>query len=285
MDLLEPELTRGRAVPKAENLKEDPSSMVQEQLARLDFIQTKLDFGNKSILDLGCGTGYATHYLESAGPTEMIGVDSSPASIEFARKNYPKHTFICQDVYDFDLQREFDIVMTFEVIEHVNDPQKLLNVAVKHLSGAGTLVLSTPNRLFFSLGRAKSILNKTHIHEFIDDELLTLLGKYFDSVLMYGQRHCTAGMQQAFFDDVLREEKKHLREEFICRRLGLKPPNLEDRPILRYPVRGLLNIPRWYHRVLDAQERNLFKRTASDFKFSERLDDAIWFVCICRDKK
>ena len=283
--LINGELSAGRAVPTNPGLKDERSAMVHEELARLDFALSKLEFLGKSVLDLGCGTGYAGRYIESAGPAEIVGVDPSAASIQFAKEHYPEHTFLCLDATELDLRREFDIVMTFEVIEHVPDPSRFLATAARHLSDSGVLALSTPNRILFSLGRERSIVNKTHIHEFVEDELRELLQAHFSEVVMYGQRHRSEVMQASFFADVLREEKKQLREERLCRLLGLTPPSLEDRPFLRYPVRGVLNVPRWYHMAFDPSERNVHRRTRSDFAFNARLDEAVWFMCFCRGKK
>ncbi len=278
--LINRELAAGRAVPTNLGLEDESSAMVHEELARLDFALNELEFHGKSVLDLGCGTGYAARYI-----AEIVGVDLSVASIQFAKEHYPRHTFLCLDASELDLTREFDIVMTFEVIEHVPDPARFLATAARHLADSGVLALSTPNRLLFSLGREKSIVNKTHIHEFIEGELRDLLEAFFSEVSICGQRHRTEAMQEGFFADVLREEKKQLREERFCRLLRLNPPSLEDRPFLRYPVRGVLNIPRWYHMVFDPTERNVHRRTRNDFAFETRLDEAIWFMCFCRGKK
>ena len=151
--LMNNELTAGRAVPTAQGLENERSAMVHEGLARLDFVLEHLNFRDKSVLDLGCGTGYAAQYVMSSGPKEIVGVDPSPASIRYAKEHYPAHTFVCMDASELDLHRKFDIVMAFEVIEHVRDPVRFLSTAVKHLSDSGVLALSTPNRLLFSLGR------------------------------------------------------------------------------------------------------------------------------------
>ncbi len=114
--LINRELAAGRAVPTNPGLEDERSAMVHEELARLDFALSELEFHGKSVLDLGCGTGYAARYIESAGPAEIVGVDPSVASIQFAKEHYPRHTFLCLDASDLDLTREFVIVMTFEVI-------------------------------------------------------------------------------------------------------------------------------------------------------------------------
>lgn len=279
------ELAEGRAVPRGRNLERDPSAMVHEELARLDFAMRVADFRGKSVLDVGCGTGYAAHYLASAGPREIVGVDASSESIRFARKNFPEHEFICRDAADLALHRRFDVVTSFEVIEHVPNPQALLQAAVRHLAPSGILILSTPNRLLFSLGRERSIVNKTHLHEFVQDEIRALLGRFFGRFRLYGQRHASEGMQQAFFHDVLREERKQLRERALCTALRLAPPSLEDRLLLRYPIRGVLNLPRWYHMWFDPHDRNVHRRTRDDFVFDENLGDAIWFFAVCSDRR
>src|SRR2546428_1860830 len=87
--LINGELTAGRAVPTNPELEDERSAMVHEELARLDFALSNLEFDGKSVLDLGCGTGYAARYIESAEPAEIVGVDPSASSIQFAKEHYP----------------------------------------------------------------------------------------------------------------------------------------------------------------------------------------------------
>ena len=88
------ELTSGRAVPSTQGLEDDRSAMVHEELARLDFVLNKIAFRAKTVLDLGCGTGYGARYIESAAPREIVVSDRTAAdSGECWRTSRGAHEF------------------------------------------------------------------------------------------------------------------------------------------------------------------------------------------------
>ena len=57
---------------------------------------------DKTILDLGCGTGFSTHYLGTKYPhNPVIGIDLSPEMLKQAQKKCPKTKFVCADMLDY----------------------------------------------------------------------------------------------------------------------------------------------------------------------------------------
>ena len=54
---------KGLGVTTARRFEDEPSSMIQEQLARLKFAEFHMPMRGKRILDFGCGTGYNCYYL------------------------------------------------------------------------------------------------------------------------------------------------------------------------------------------------------------------------------
>ncbi len=96
------------------------------------------------ICDFGCGAGWLTGILSTFGPT--IGVDLSPKAVELARENYPTAQFACVDGTRWDFEPNvFDVVVSQEVIEHVEDKRAYLGVIRKALNVGGYLFLTTPN--------------------------------------------------------------------------------------------------------------------------------------------
>lgn len=103
---------------------------------------TKLD--EPRIIDLGCGAGWLAGIIGNFGPT--IAVDLSSTTIAEASKKYPHVKFIQADVLDWNYPRkQFDIVISQEVIEHVEDQKKYLEIAYGLLREGGYLILTTPN--------------------------------------------------------------------------------------------------------------------------------------------
>lgn len=96
------------------------------------------------ILDLGCGTGWLAGILGRFGPT--TGVDLSPGAIGRAMERHPDVRFLCGDLFTLSLPPEgFDVVVSVQVIEHVEDPARFVNLAADLLRPGGHLLLITDN--------------------------------------------------------------------------------------------------------------------------------------------
>lgn len=100
---------------------------------------------NPKICDLGCGVGWSTSIVGIFG--EATGVDLSETS--HAQTRYPHCRFESVDILKWDApESEFDVVLSLEVIEHVEEAQQggYLAVARRILKPQGHLILTTPNR-------------------------------------------------------------------------------------------------------------------------------------------
>jgi 2-polyprenyl-3-methyl-5-hydroxy-6-metoxy-1,4-benzoquinol methylase len=100
---------------------------------------------NPRILDLGCGRGWFTARLAEFG--EATGLDLSDEAIAAARAEFPQLQFIAGNVYDALLPSgHFDVVVSQEVIAHVEDPVAYVAQAADALRPGGYLVISTGNK-------------------------------------------------------------------------------------------------------------------------------------------
>lgn len=144
----------------------------------------------KLVLDLGCGTGYGSAILAAEAST--VGLDSSTIAIEFARRNYAKPNLgfavgTCNALPFRDAA--VDLVVAFEVIEHLLDWASMLREARRVLKQRGHFVVSTPNKSYYATTRQHSGPNPFHEHEFEFDEFRESLSAVFPHVCLFVQNH------------------------------------------------------------------------------------------------
>jgi 2-polyprenyl-3-methyl-5-hydroxy-6-metoxy-1,4-benzoquinol methylase len=97
------------------------------------------------LLDLGCGRGWFTERLTEFGETH--GIDLSPEGIAAARERHPEIIYTAGNIYDAPLLRNyFDLVVSQEVIAHVEDQTKYLERAAEVLKPGGYLIITTGNK-------------------------------------------------------------------------------------------------------------------------------------------
>lgn len=123
----------------------------------------------RRVLDIACGSGYGSRMLLDAGARSITGVDCSPQAIEYARARYgaPGLSFAVGDAETFD-GGEFDVIASFETLEHLPHPPVFLRRARQMLSRDGVLVISgttVPTRNFYCF----------HLHDMDAGEFRTLV--------------------------------------------------------------------------------------------------------------
>jgi 2-polyprenyl-6-hydroxyphenyl methylase/3-demethylubiquinone-9 3-methyltransferase len=100
----------------------------------------------KSALDVGCGAGLLAEPLARLG-AKVTGVDASPEVIDVARDHARamglEIDYRAGDVQE--LEGQFDLITSLEVVEHVADPAAFVKALAKRLVPDGLLILSTPN--------------------------------------------------------------------------------------------------------------------------------------------
>ncbi len=141
----------------------------------------------KTVLDIGCGEGYGSYYLAGFAK-EVAGLDYDKAIIDYAKDKYQRSNLIFNsiDIKNLNsLNNKFDIICTFQVIEHFQDPRRFLEDVKLLLNPAGTYICSTPNKLDAS-PNSDTPLNKFHVKEYFLEEFKNLLKPYFKEVNMFG---------------------------------------------------------------------------------------------------
>jgi 2-polyprenyl-3-methyl-5-hydroxy-6-metoxy-1,4-benzoquinol methylase len=97
------------------------------------------------ICDLGCGRGWLTDILSRFG--EAVGVDFSAEAVARAKTDFPNATFVCANVLEYAPEAKFDVVVSSEVIEHIDDQQRYVRTIADILAPGGFVLITCPNAL------------------------------------------------------------------------------------------------------------------------------------------
>lgn len=206
--------TGERVVPN-----DTPYYIFQEHINRYHFASSLTN--NKVVLDVACGMGYGSDYLIKNGAKKVIGLDISEESIIFAKNSYKNSnlTFIEGDAatklpFEDDY---FDVVVSFETIEHIKEYKNFLNECKRVLKTGGVFICSTPNKRYTSEILKKS--NPYHIIEFYPEDFQNLINEHFFSTKLYGQINI----------NVIQTKFKMIFNRFLGRLISMTPRFIEDK--------------------------------------------------------
>lgn len=135
------------------------------------------------VLDVGCGCGFHDVVMaDMPGVEHVVGIDYSPKSVETANKVYahPHVERRAADITDMSGADKFDLVVSFQVIEHLSDPVAFLRRCRAQTATDGTVAVVTPNRLRLSnrlrilAGGQPRLGDPQHFKEYVNADLVAL---------------------------------------------------------------------------------------------------------------
>jgi SAM-dependent methyltransferase len=146
------------------------------------------------VLDAACGLGYGSALLADGTLAEsVLGIDNDAAAVAYATAHYgPRRSRLAFDTRDVrsiaDLPAgSLDTIVSFETIEHLEDPEGFVAACHRALTPAGRLICSVPNLWVNATGVDP---NPHHLHVFDRAKLEGLCGSPFLIEQVYAQ---TAG--------------------------------------------------------------------------------------------
>lgn len=142
----------------------------------------------KQVLDVACGEGYGSQILSKVAAS-VTGVDIAAETVEHARARYGSDhlRFVEASAALLPLDdASVDVVVSFETIEHHEQHEEMLSEIRRVLRPGGLLVLSSPNKQYYTIEPGYS--NPYHVKELFRDELVALVGRYFQHHAVYSQR-------------------------------------------------------------------------------------------------
>jgi ubiquinone/menaquinone biosynthesis C-methylase UbiE len=235
-----------------------------EHAARYIFAREYIS--GRSVLDIACGTGFGIGLMKDYA-RNVAGVDVDIEAARTAAMECGRNaSVLLGDGLSLPFADEsFDVVTSFETLEHLHDRHGFLVELRRVLKQGGLLILSTPNANYTEPvdGRPK---NRFHVHEYTPDELRPELDSVFAIETFVGQALRDDFGIPPFYDAQLRlarDLKTRLRL-FGWKVLNKLPPGVRDAVSMRI----------W---------KAPFYPVSEDYCFHEELvDDAPVLVAVCR---
>jgi SAM-dependent methyltransferase len=211
------------------------------------------------VLDAGCGTGYGLAMLLAAGAESATGLDVAQEALDDARGRVGERAELVRgDVRELPFDdASYEVVVCFEVIEHVDRQRAALDELKRVLRPEGVLLISSPNRDVYPPG------NPHHVREYRPEELQAELEERFENVRLYRQ-HPWLASALLLDDSVTADEPRQLLAAAVGE--GLEPGSetytvgvASDAPLSTPP--GIVVIGddfevRWWHEQVDRLGRD-----------------------------
>jgi ubiquinone/menaquinone biosynthesis C-methylase UbiE len=170
-------------------LLEKKSPWWGEHVHRYDVAVKRLK-GNEKILDIACGTGFGSDILAQYTKNTVIGGDIVPEVVAECRETWHRPNLKFEVLDGTKLPYEdgyFDVIVSYETIEHTTQYVEMLNEFNRVLKPNGTAFISTPN--FPINSPSGKVTNPYHTQEFTYDELDKILRGAFKNVDITGQEY------------------------------------------------------------------------------------------------
>lgn len=197
-----------------------PEKVENEHLERYKYAY--LHSQNKTVLDIAGGSGYGTFLLATKGNAkEVHSVDLDETAVKYGNLKY-NHAVIKRELGNaihYTKENYYDLVVSFETIEHLDDYKAFLNNIHKSLLKNGELIISTP----IVLNTTTQNNNKYHTIEWSFLDFQNLLRERFEIKEIYVQSvflksdlkdTLFSKIKRKFFNQAYVERKKSLFEKY-----------------------------------------------------------------------
>lgn len=227
----------------------------------------------KRVLDCGCGEGYGTALLSEQAAL-AVGLDREPEVVAYAAEKYrasERAVFVAAGAETLPFaDASVDVVVCFQVIEHLPDPLAFLREVHRLLAPGGVFMLTTPNVLVTGARP-----NPHHVHDYTPDDLRTLLSRVFDDVELHG---VFAGQKVAAY--------RAKNDRIVRTIMRLDPLGLHRRIPTRLVEAVHIRVTRVIRGRINAGNPDLVSNlTTADFAISrDGIEQAIDLLGVCRER-
>jgi len=163
-------------------------SEINEKTLHIDrYLFAKQFINNNSyVLDCACGFGYGSNILADKA-NQIIGVDISKDAIAYANEKYDKNNIKyvndAAENYIITNNFKFDVIISFETIEHLEDQENFIKLLKNSLQSSGKLICSIP----YTSKTIEIPINPHHKKEYAVNDFIEILNKYYSNINEYYQ--------------------------------------------------------------------------------------------------
>jgi SAM-dependent methyltransferase len=176
------ELTGERTLPDVP----EENYWFRRHLVVYEWIAARVD--GRRIVDLACGEGYGSALL-ARNAASVVGVDANPEAFEHARLKYTAPNLSFERNMIELWQGDVDCVVFLQTIEHVQDPDAMLEHVRELIGPGGVAYITTPNVLTLAPKGAERSGNPWHVREYRPEEFRALCERHFGTVGLLGLFH------------------------------------------------------------------------------------------------
>jgi len=221
------------------------------------------------VLEIGCGEGYGLDFIYKNANSVTV-IDKSKSVLDEIKRKYPKTTILNQKIPPLNNLKDnsFDIIISFQVIEHIKDAKLFIQEIHRILKPDGKAFITTPNSL-------KTVArNPWHYKEYNYSEINNLIKKYFKD-------YSINGIQGNKKTDFYYLKNKQSVERFL--RLDIfKIQYKIPATLLKIPYELVNRINR--NRLLKKNTSLVNSITLEDYSLTECSKDTLDFFCIMNKK-
>ena len=127
---------------------------------------------NVDILDVGCLNGNFYDFIKEKNRNikSFIGIDLSDKLIERAKKRFPEQEWQVADCHTLPFEdNSFDVVTALEIMEHIEEPKKMLSEMMRVTRQNGSVIITTPNNNF--------VKDAAHVWSYSTTDVFNLLSE------------------------------------------------------------------------------------------------------------
>ncbi|MEN7548293.1 class I SAM-dependent methyltransferase [Rapidithrix thailandica] len=218
-----------------------------------------------NVLEIGCGAGRGLETIIKASDS-FTAIDKNEKLLTLHGQQYLHCHFLHQSVPPLEglEDNEYDYVLSFQVIEHIEDDDLFVKEIHRVLKPGGKAIITTPN-IHMSLTR-----NPWHVREYTAKQMKDLMGRYFDKVEVKGITGNHKVMK--YYEDNKASVKKITR--FDVFNLQYRLP----RKFLQVPYDLLNRVNR--KKLQKGNDELVLSVKVEDYHFADYAEDGFDFFCI-----